>query len=152
MGSMLFIVGSAVGAALALFVSRRQPSRSTVVVLNGVAGGLLGILISASMGSTAPAVEAGLGFLGTAAPLTLCMTSLRPLATTVGISSPVRHVAATLALSLIYGISCAASGFMLAEGVRQISVKENGGKYFGCPPMTSLRTPGAPRAAFPQSL
>ncbi|MGH3556125.1 hypothetical protein [Mycobacterium sp.] len=128
---MFFGFGSAVGAALAWLVGRNEPSRSTVVALNGTACGLLGVLTSASGHTTASAVEAGLGLLGTAAPLTLCMTPLRPIATCAAIPSAMRYLAATLALALVYGIGCATLGFVFMEGVRHISGKENSGKPMG---------------------
>jgi hypothetical protein len=152
MGSLFFDFGSAVGAALAWFVGRRERARSTVATLNGVACGLLGILTSASGGTMAPATEAGLGLLGTAAPLTLCMTPLSPVATSAGISSAVRHLAATLALALVYGISCATLGFVSVESVRHISGKENGGKPVDYPIMMSLKPSCTPSAAFPRCL
>jgi hypothetical protein len=80
MGLLFFAFGSGVGAALAWFVGRREPSRSTVFAFNGIACGLLGVLASASKGTTTPAIEAGLGLLGTAAPLTLCMRPFRAVA------------------------------------------------------------------------
>jgi hypothetical protein len=123
MGPLFFTLGSAVGAALAWFVGRRERNRSTIVALNGITCGLLGVLTSASGGTTAPAIEAGLGLLGTAAPLTLCMTPLRAVATRTGILSAVRHLAPTLALALVCGISCATLGFVSVESVHYTSGK-----------------------------
>jgi hypothetical protein len=152
MGSLFFVFGSAVGAAVAWFAGRRECSRSTVAALNGVAGGLLGILTSASGGTMAPATAAGLGLLGTAAPLTLCVTPLGPVATSAGISSAVRRLAATLALALVCGISCATLGFVSVESVHQMSDKEDGSKPVGYPIMMSLTPSRAPTAAFPHRL
>jgi len=152
MGSLSFAFGSAVGAALAWFVCRGEPSRSAVFALNGIACGLLGVLMSAGGGKTAPAIEAGLGLLGTAAPLTLCMTPLRAVASRAGISSVVRHLAVTLALALVSGISCATLGFVSVECVRYIFGKENNVGKPVDPIMMSLKPFDTPSAAFPRRL
>lgn len=57
-------------------------------------------------GMTASAIEAGLGLLGTAALVTLCMTPLSAVASRAAIPFAVRHLAATLVLALVYGIGC----------------------------------------------
>lgn len=149
MGSLFFAFGSAVGAALSwFFVGRVEPSRSTAFALNGIACGMLGALVSASRGTNVPAVEAGLGLFGAAAPLALCMTGLRAVASRAAISSVVRHLAASLALALVSGISCATVGFVLVESVREISAKENIGKPVGYPIMIYLKFSGTPGRAF----
>jgi hypothetical protein len=152
MGSLFFVLGSAVGAALAWFVGCRERSRSTIAALNGVAGGLLGILMSASWGTMTPATEAGLGLLGTAAPLTLCMTALSPVGRSGRISSAVRHLAARLALALVCGISCATLGFVSVESLRYVGVKENEGKAENYPIMMSPKPSGKPGAVSPRGL
>jgi hypothetical protein len=124
-GLLFFVMGSAFGAVFAWFVSCREPSLSTVVVLNGVVGGLLGIVMSASWGTTTPATEAGLGLLSTAAPLTLCITPVGLAGTSGRITSAVRRLAARLGIALICGISCATLGFVSVESVRSIEIKEN---------------------------
>ena len=149
MGSLFFAFGSTVGAAVAWLVVRSHPRWSTGFALNGIACGLLGALLSATRDTNAPAiVEAGFGLLTTAAPLTLCMTGARVLGDDAGIFSTGRHLAATLALALVSGVSCATVGFMSVEGVRQISVKESSVKPLGSPNMMSLRLFHAPGAAF----
>jgi hypothetical protein len=120
MGPLFFGFGSALGAVLAWFVGDREPSRSTVVAFNGIACGLLGALTTVSWFATSPVIEGGLGLFGTAAPLTLCMTPLRAFANRAAIASAVRHVAATLALALVYGITCAALGFVSVVSAHQI--------------------------------
>jgi hypothetical protein len=153
MGSLCFVLGSAFGAVLAWFVSCRERSRSTVAAVNGVAGGLLGILMSASWDTMTPATEAGLGFLGTAAPLTLCMTPLGSAATSARISSAVRDFAARLALALICGVSCATLGFISVESLRYIGVKENEGEAAEeYPVMMSYTLSGEPSAVIPHRL
>ena len=155
MGLLFFAFGSGVGAALAWFVGRREPSRSTVLAFNGIACGLLGVLASASKGTTTPAIEAGLGLLSTAAPLTLCMRPFRAVASRAGIACAVRHLAATLALALVYGITCATLGFVSVVsvrhvfGVRYISDKENVGKRVDYSIMMSLNPSHTPSAALP---
>lgn len=88
MGSLFFAFGSAVGAAVAWLIVRGHPHPSTGFALNGIACGLLGALLSATRGTSTPAiVEAGFGFLTTAAPLTLCMTGARVVGEAAGIFS-----------------------------------------------------------------
>ena len=152
MGALFFAFGSAVGAALAWFVGHREPSRSTIIALNGIACGLLGVLTSVSWGTTAPAVEAGLGLFGTAAPLTSCMTPMRAVASRARIASAVRHLAATLALALLSGISCATLGFVSVESVRHISGEQNIGKPVDYLIMMSLKPSHPPSAALPRRL
>lgn len=147
MSSLFFVFGSALGAVLSWFVSCKERRRSTVAALNGVAAGLLGILMSASGGTMAPVTEAGLGLLSTAAPLTLCMTPLRPVATGAEFFPAVGRLAATLALALVYGISCATVGFMSAESVRDISSKENDRKAADYLIRVSLEPSETPSAA-----
>lgn len=125
MASLLFAFGSAIGAALAWFAGRREPSRPTLVGLSGVACGLLGALTAASWRTTAPGIEVGLGLLGTAAPLTICMAPLPAAATRAGITAAVRHFTATLALALVCGIGCATVGFVSVVSIRQLSRKEH---------------------------
>jgi hypothetical protein len=151
LGSLFFAIGSAVGAALAWFVGRLEPSRSTGFALNGITCGLLGALTSASGDTNPPANEAWLGLLGTAAPLTSCMPPLRAVASSAGISSVARYLAVTLALALVSGISCATLGFVLVESARHISDKENVGKSVD-PIMISLKPFHPPDAAFPRRL
>lgn len=151
MASLFFALGSTVGAALAWFVGHRQSSRSTVVAVNGIASALLGVLTSASTGMTPSAVEAGFGLLGTVAPLTLCMTPSRVVGA-AGIASAVRHLAATLALALVCGISCATLGFVTEESVRHFSDQENLGKPVGYPIVMPLRPSFTVSAAFPRRL
>jgi hypothetical protein len=152
MGSLFFVCGSAAGAALAWLVGRRDRSRSTVAALNGVSCGLLGMVMSISGGTTAPVTEAGLGLLGAAAPLTLCMTLMSPVATSAGVFSAVRHLTATLALALVCGIGCATVGFVLVPGVRHISRKDDEGKAADASIMLSPKHSGTPGAPFPRRL
>lgn len=125
MGSVLFAFGSAIGAALAWFAGRRVPSRSTLVALSGMVCGLLGALTAASWRTAAPGIEVGLGLLGTAAPLTMCMAALPAGANRAGVPCAVRHFAATLALTLVCGIGCATVGFVSVVSIRQLSRKEH---------------------------
>jgi hypothetical protein len=120
--SLFFAFGSAVGAALAWFVGRREPSRSTVFALTGIACGLLGVLTSASGGTTA------------------------------GIPSAVRHFSATLALAVVYGIGCATVGFVSVASVRHSFVEESVDKPVCYPIMMSLKPSRTPSAAFPRRL
>jgi hypothetical protein len=139
--SLIFASGSAAGAALAWFVDRGEPSRSAVLALNAIACGLFGALAAAGMGRNVPAIAAGFGFFGTAAPLTLCLTR-----SGAGISKAIRHLAATLVLALVSGISCATIGFVSVHGVRQISRKENKDIPVGCPltvPLDRAHIPAA---------
>ena len=152
MGSLCFVVGSALGAGLAWFVGCRQRSRTTVAAFNGVAGGLLGMMMSATWDAMTPATEAGLGLLGTAAPLTLCMTPLSPAATGARISSMVRDLTARLALALIFGISCTTLGFISVESLRYVGVKENEGKAADYPIMMSPEPSGEPGAVLRRRL
>lgn len=148
MGSLLFAFGSAVGAAVAWLVVRGHPHWSTGFALNGIACGLLGALLSATRDTNVPAIiEAGFGLLTTAAPLTLCMSGSRAPAGHAGAFSAGRNLAATLALALVSGVSCATVGFMLVESVRQISVKESTVKPSGDPIILSLRPFHAPSPA-----
>lgn len=154
MGLALFVFGSATGAALAWFVDHREPSRSTVVTFSGIACGLLGALTYASRFTTAPAIEAGFGLLGTAAPLTLCMTPLRAVSCRGEILPAVCRVAAMLALTLVYGISCATLGFVSVHsarhvfGMQHISGKQNTGKPVDCVIMMSLKPSHASKPGF----
>jgi len=152
MGSLCFVLGSAFGAVLAWFVGCRERSGSMVAAFNGVAGGLLGIVMSASWDTMTPATEAGVGLLGTAAPLTLCMTPLSPAATSARISSAVRNLAARLALALVFGISCTTLGFISVESLRYIGVKENEGKAADYPIKISAKPSGEPSSVFPHRL
>ncbi|OBI05569.1 hypothetical protein A5679_13375 [Mycobacterium scrofulaceum] len=123
MGSLLFAFGSALGAALAWLTGRREPSRSTIVALSGIASGLLGALTAASWRNTVPGIEIGLGLLGTAAPLTFCIA---PAAVSrARVTSVVRHFTATLAVALVCGITCATAGFVSVVSIRQLSRKEH---------------------------
>jgi len=143
---ILFASGSAAGAVLAWLVDRGAPSLSTVLALNGIACGLFGALGSASMGSNMPAVEFGFGFLGTAAPLTLCVNRSRAVAGRAGIPCAIRHLAAALAVALVSGVGCAIVGFVAVHGVRQISGKERRGIHVGYPSTVapeSVRIPTA---------
>lgn len=149
MGSMCFAFGAAVGAAIAWFVGCREPSQSARLAFNGIACGLLGLLLSAGTSMTAPAIEAGLGLFGTAAPLTLCMTPLRAVTSRAGIPSVVRNLAVTLAVALISGISCATLGFVSVESARLISVKGNVGESVD-PITMSLKLFHTPLVAFPR--
>lgn len=114
MGAFFFVCGSAVGAVCAWLVGRREMSRPLAAAYTGVVCGLLGMLLASSRGAMAPAAEAGLGFLGAAAPLTLCTTA-GPVVTT---SAAVWQRSLTLALALAYGISCAAMGFAVVYSIR----------------------------------
>jgi MFS family permease len=122
MRSLFFAFGSAVGAALAWFVGRREPSRSTVFALTGIACGLLGVSTSASEGTTA------------------------------GIASAVRHFSATFAIALVYGIGCATVGFVSVASMRRIFGKESLDKPVRYPIMMSLKPSHTPSAAFPRRL
>jgi hypothetical protein len=133
MESLFFAFGSALGAALAWLVGRREPSRSTVVAVNGIAGGLLGALTLLGGRSTSLAIEAGLGLFGTVAPLTLCMTPLRAVESRTGVASVVRHFAATLALALVCGISCAILGFVSVASVHHMLRHISGNQHLGQP-------------------
>lgn len=117
MGTWLFALGSAAGAVLAWFVGRREPSRSTVAAINGVAGALLGMVLSASCETATLATDAAVGLLGTTVPLTLCMRPSGPTA------SSARIMAGGLALALVCGMSCATLGFVVVEGMRYIGIK-----------------------------
>jgi hypothetical protein len=151
MGPLFFVCGSAAGAALAWLFSRRDRSRTTVAALNGVSCGLLGMVMSTSGGTAAPVTEAALGLLGAAAPLTLCMTLMSPVATSAGMFSAVRRLTATLALALVFGIGCATMGFVLVPGVWHISRKDEG-RATDHPIMLSPRYSGTPGATSPCSL
>lgn len=121
MGALFFVCGSATGAALAWFVGQRERSRPLIAAFNGVSCGLLGIVTALDGGTMAPMAQAGFGFLSAAAPLTLC-TSIEPLATSAGVAaSIVRGFSATLGLALVYGIGCAALGFVSAAGVWHVA-------------------------------
>lgn len=152
MGSLSFAFGSAMGAALAWLVVRREPSRSTVVTLNGVACGLLGLFTSACGGTTTPVARVEIAFLGTAAPLTLCMSPLRAIARRGAIPSMLRQFAITLAAALVSGVSCAILGFVTIEGVRQISAREQGVEPLGFPAVTSLQLSRIPARVIHNSL
>lgn len=117
---LLFGVGCAVGAVLAWFVGRREPSRPAVLALSGAACGLLGILTSARWDTRAPAIEFGLGLVGTAGPLTLCMLPWRTVVSRMEIASAGRDLAGALALALVWGISCATVGVVSVQSVRQV--------------------------------
>lgn len=147
MNPLLFASGSVAGAALAWFVDRGGVSRSALLALNGIACGMFGAVASASGGADTPAVEAGFGILGTAAPLTLCLTRSRAAAGRTGIPFAIRHFAAALALALVSGTGCATVGFVAVEGVRQISGKERRGIPVGCPFAVSPRPDRSPTAA-----
>ncbi|UMB70705.1 hypothetical protein [Mycobacterium paraterrae] len=114
MGASLFVWGSAAGAGCAWLAGRRDMSPSLAAAYTGVVCGLLGVLLAASRGATAPMAEAAFGFLGAAAPLTLC-TTLGPVVKT---SAAVRRMSLTLALAVAYGISCTALGFAVVYGIR----------------------------------
>jgi hypothetical protein len=145
-GPLLFAFGSALGAALAWFAGLDRRSRSTGFALNGIACGLLGALTWLSRGTHVPAAEVGYGLLSTAAPLTLCVTDLRAVAGLAEMSAVVRRFAATLALALVSGISCATLGFVSMEGASQISTKVNEGKSADHPIVRSLQGWQAPGA------
>ena len=146
MGPLLFAFGSALGAALAWFAGLDRRSRSTGFALNGIACGLLGALTWLSRGTNVAAAEFGYGLLGTAAPLTLCLTNLRAVAGLSEMSAVVRRFAGTLALAMVSGISCATLGFVSMEGASQISTKVNEGKSVDDPIGTSLHSLPAPGA------
>jgi peptidoglycan/LPS O-acetylase OafA/YrhL len=120
MGELAFICGSVAGAALALLIRRGDRSRSTAAALTGVSCGLLGVLTAMSGGTITPLAQAGFGFVGAAAPLTLCLTSTNPGPTTARIWSVARRYGATLALVLLYGTSCATAGFVAVAGLRYL--------------------------------
>jgi hypothetical protein len=149
MGSLSFIFGSAVGAAGAWFLSRRALIPSTLVVFSGVVAGVLGMVILASWRSHTPASEFGLGLLSTVAPLTLCLTPMRLVATSEGIVSTVRAFTARLALALVCGISCAILGFVLLLSLRYVEVKENEGKAVSRLITNSPRPSGLPGLRLP---
>jgi hypothetical protein len=132
-GPFLFAFGSALGAVVAWFVGRHEPDRATVFAFSGIVSGLLGALTTASWRSTAPAIEVGLGLLGTAAPLTLCLTRLPATASRGGAAAALRRFVATLALALVFGIACATIGFVSVVGVRHLSEKMNLGESAGSP-------------------
>jgi hypothetical protein len=137
MGELFFVCGSVVGAALAWLIGRGDRSRSMAAALTGVSCGLLGVLTSIGGGTMAPMTQAGFGLLGTAAPLTLCVTAVNRASTTAGISAAVRRYSATLAVSLVYGICCAGIGFALAYGVKYDGHKE----FVGEPAQCSIISP-----------
>ena len=148
MGSLFFVCGSAAGAALAWLFGRRDRRRSTVAALNGVSCGLLGMVMSISGGTPAPVTEAALGLVGAAAPLTLCMTLVSPVATSAGVFSAVRRLTATLALALVFGIGCATMGFVLVPGVWHISRKDEG-RAADSSIVLSPKNSGEPVTTFP---
>lgn len=131
MGPLLFAFGSALGAVVAWLVGRHEPDRATVFAFNGIACGLLGALTTASWRSSAPAIEVGLGLLGTVAPLTLCMIGLPPVASRARVVPALRHFATTVALALVFGMACATIGFVSVVGVRHLSAKMNVGESVG---------------------
>jgi hypothetical protein len=146
--SISFVFGSAAGTAVAWFLTRGERSRLTVAVITGAVCGLLGIATSAIQGTAGLAAEAELGLLGAAAPLTLCMTPLNRRLADSEISSIVRHLAATLSVALVYGISCATVGFVSTESVRLFisagGTEERPVDY----PITTLRSPpGTPNSS-----
>lgn len=143
MGSLLFVVGSALGAVVAWIANRRVRSRSTIAALNGVVGGLIGMLTSVGAGMAAPAVEVGLGLLTAAAPLTLCIA---PVGAGASIVSGLRRLTVTLALSLAYGTGCAAVGFVVVHGVRYVCYEQSKGKAAPDPGPVSPGQPGSPSA------
>jgi hypothetical protein len=151
MGELLFVCGSVVGAALAWLVSRGDRSRSMAGALTGVSCGLLGALTSMSGGTMAPMTEAGFGLLGAAAPLTLCVTSVNPATTTMGVSIAVRRYSAALVLALVYGIGCATVGFVSMTGVRHLSHNDSVGQAAD-PSVLSPTCSGTPAAALPYCL
>jgi hypothetical protein len=140
-GALLVVLGSAAGAVIPWLVIREGTSAATGFALNGLVCGLLGALASASRGTSTPAIDVALGFLGTAAPLTLCLAGLPGVGSSTQISALVRRFAATFALALVSGTCCATVGFVLVESVRQISVKEDGGESLSYLLMTSSTTP-----------
>jgi hypothetical protein len=144
MGALFFVVGSVGGAVVAWFIGRRERNRSTPAAINGVAAGLLGLVLSASYEAVTPATEAVVGLLGTAVPLTLCMSPSGPTATSARISAAIRRLAGSLALTLVCGISCAALGFVSVEAMRYVGIKESEGKAPGKPIVTSPKPTGEP--------
>jgi hypothetical protein len=118
MGELFFVFGSVVGAALAWLVVRGDRSRSMAATLTGVSCGLLGALTSMSGDTMAPVTQAGFGLLSAAAPLTLCVTSVKPAATTAGIASAAGRYGVTLLLALLYGTACVTVGFVSVTAVR----------------------------------
>jgi hypothetical protein len=153
MGSLFYVFGSAVGAALTWLVKRRNPSGSVVLMLSGTACGLLGVVMSAVRDTAAPQIEAGLGLFGTAAPLTLCMAPVQGIAGRAAIPSVARRFAATLALALLCGTACSVFGFVAAQSVRHFSSKENLSPSVHHPISVSLNVSHMPNAAaFPRRL
>lgn len=114
MGAFSFVCGSAVGAVCAWLASRHDMSRALAAAYTGVSCGLLGMMLAASHGMVAPLAEAGVGFFSAAAPLTLCTTA-GPVAK---LSTAVRRISLTLAVTLAYGVGCAALGFAVVYGIR----------------------------------
>ena len=129
---------------MAWFVGCREQNRSTAAAINGVAAGLLGLVLSASYEAVTPVTEAVVGLLGTAVPLTLCMSPSDPTAASVRISAAVRRLAGRLALTLVCGISCAALGFVSVEAMRYVGIKESEGKVPGKPIVTSSAAEPSP--------
>src|SRR5947209_6862531 len=144
MGALFFVVGSVGGAVVAWFIGCRERNRSTAAAINGVAAGLLGLVLSASYEAVTPATEAVVGLLGTAVPLTLCVSPSDPTAPRARISAAVRRLAGRLALALVCGISCAALGFVSVEAMRYVGIKESEDKVPGKPIVTSPMPAGEP--------
>lgn len=118
MPSLFFVLGSAAGAVIAWYVARGELSRGAVAAITGVVCCMLGITTSASHGTTGLVTEAGLGLLGAAAPLTLCTNRLNRSLDQSQVFAAVRRLVLTLAVALVYGISCATVGFVSSESVR----------------------------------
>lgn len=141
MGWLFVALGSAAGAVLGCLVMGRAPSWSAGFALNGIVCGLLGALGALGVPSQtggADAVDFARGLLGTAAPLTLCLVGIRAVESGDRSTLVARRFAATLAVALVSGTSCAALGFVAVESVRSISVQGNGGEPVGHPLINSL--------------
>ena len=121
MDTLYFACGSAAGAALACLVDRRDRGRLVIAALSGVSCGLLGIVLAMSNNAAAPVTETCLGLLSTAAPLTLCVPSVRPAATNADLLLATRRFSATLLLALVYGIGCATVGFVSVPAARHMA-------------------------------
>lgn len=121
MDILYFACGSAAGAALACRIDRRDRGRLAIAALSGLSCGLLGIVLAMSNDAAAPVTETCLGLLGTAAPLTLCVPSVRPAATNADLLFATRRFSATLFLALVYGIGCATVGFVSVPAARHVA-------------------------------
>lgn len=123
MGVLYFACGSAAGAALAYLVDRCDRGRSVIAALCGLSCGLLGVVLAMSSEAATPVTETCLGLLGTVAPLTLCVPSVRPAATNADLLFATRRFAATLLLALVYGIGCATIGFVSVTAAGHMACK-----------------------------